>query len=270
MADRGEAQDVNQRLMGVRKQRIALTEAAEAAESTNTWETLRLLDIFEYVHTVSGQQRKDAKHGEHVIKLSKGNPANAKSYALRNLREHVNMPKSWLSAKVSRLLKIADKKEAEAGTKRGHEQMTKSELIDLLALAVALSGKPFSEVRGIYTKVLLQQLSPGAPSVSPNSIAMRIRQMYAEFKQEQLEIVKGRKADRVIYNAVSDLWSDVKLRGYLGTDLPSVNPRIRSVDCPFTGERLAAVPALNPDVTILHAQRADRRHKGPRDIAATI
>jgi glutaconate CoA-transferase subunit A len=49
------------------------------------------------------------------------------------------------------------------------------------------------------------------------------------------------------------------LRGYLGTDLPSVNPRIRSVDCPFTGERLAAVPALNPDVTILHAQRADRR-----------
>ena len=48
------------------------------------------------------------------------------------------------------------------------------------------------------------------------------------------------------------------LRGYLGTDLPAVNPRIRSVDCPFTGERLAAVPAINPDVTILHAQRADR------------
>ena len=49
------------------------------------------------------------------------------------------------------------------------------------------------------------------------------------------------------------------LRGYLGTDLPAVNPRIRSVECPFTGERLAAVPAMNPDVTILHAQRADRR-----------
>jgi glutaconate CoA-transferase subunit A len=48
------------------------------------------------------------------------------------------------------------------------------------------------------------------------------------------------------------------LRGYIGTDLPTKNPRIRSVDCPFTGERLAAVPALNPDVTILHAQRADR------------
>jgi glutaconate CoA-transferase, subunit A len=49
------------------------------------------------------------------------------------------------------------------------------------------------------------------------------------------------------------------LRGYLGTDLPSVNEGIRSVQCPFTGERLAAVRALNPDVTILHAQRADRQ-----------
>ena len=43
------------------------------------------------------------------------------------------------------------------------------------------------------------------------------------------------------------------LRGYLGTDLNDVNPRVRSVECPFTGERLAAVRALNPDVTILHA-----------------
>ncbi|HEY2346762.1 MAG TPA: CoA-transferase [Xanthomonadaceae bacterium] len=48
------------------------------------------------------------------------------------------------------------------------------------------------------------------------------------------------------------------LRGYIGTDLPAHNPRIRGVQCPFTGETLAAVPALNPDVTILHAQRADR------------
>ena len=48
------------------------------------------------------------------------------------------------------------------------------------------------------------------------------------------------------------------LRGYIGTDLPQHNPRIRSVACPYTGEELATVPALNPDVTILHAQRADR------------
>jgi glutaconate CoA-transferase, subunit A len=47
------------------------------------------------------------------------------------------------------------------------------------------------------------------------------------------------------------------LRDYMGTDLPRANPRIRLVACPFTGEELAAVPALNPDVTIVHAQRAD-------------
>lgn len=47
------------------------------------------------------------------------------------------------------------------------------------------------------------------------------------------------------------------LRDYAGTDLPKVNPNIRQVTCPFTGEQLAAVPALQPDVAILHAQRAD-------------
>jgi glutaconate CoA-transferase subunit A len=48
------------------------------------------------------------------------------------------------------------------------------------------------------------------------------------------------------------------LRGYIGTDLTRQNPRIRSVACPYTGEKIATVPAVNPDVTILHAQRADR------------
>jgi glutaconate CoA-transferase, subunit A len=47
------------------------------------------------------------------------------------------------------------------------------------------------------------------------------------------------------------------MRNYMGTDLPIANPRIATVECPYTGERLATVPALNPDVTIVHAQRAD-------------
>ena len=46
-------------------------------------------------------------------------------------------------------------------------------------------------------------------------------------------------------------------RGYRGSDLPRVNPNIRFVSCPFTGEPLAAVPALRPDVSIVHAQKAD-------------
>jgi glutaconate CoA-transferase subunit A len=49
------------------------------------------------------------------------------------------------------------------------------------------------------------------------------------------------------------------LRGYVGTDLPKHNPNIKFIECPFTGERLAAVPAIRPDVTVIHAQKADRK-----------
>ncbi|ROO58772.1 glutaconate CoA-transferase subunit A [Micromonospora sp. Llam0] len=48
------------------------------------------------------------------------------------------------------------------------------------------------------------------------------------------------------------------LRGYVGTDLVDRTPTIAPISCPFTGEVLTAVPALNPDVGIVHAQRADR------------
>ncbi len=47
-------------------------------------------------------------------------------------------------------------------------------------------------------------------------------------------------------------------RGYVGVDLPKVNPNIKRVTCPFTGEELAAVPAIRPDVAVIHAQKADR------------
>ena len=49
------------------------------------------------------------------------------------------------------------------------------------------------------------------------------------------------------------------MRGYLGTDLPSHTANVATVTCPFTGEELAAVGALNPDVGIIHAQQADRQ-----------
>jgi glutaconate CoA-transferase, subunit A len=48
------------------------------------------------------------------------------------------------------------------------------------------------------------------------------------------------------------------LRAAAGTDLPRYSPSISTVRCPFTGEHLTAVAALNPDVTVVHAQRADR------------
>jgi glutaconate CoA-transferase, subunit A len=47
------------------------------------------------------------------------------------------------------------------------------------------------------------------------------------------------------------------MRGYAGTDLEQ-RTRVERVTCPFSGEQLVAVPALNPDVAIVHAQEADR------------
>src|SRR5678815_5156875 len=49
------------------------------------------------------------------------------------------------------------------------------------------------------------------------------------------------------------------LRGYVGTDLSGVNAQIREVRRPYTNEIIATVPAINPDVTVLHAQAADRQ-----------
>ncbi|MEA2992754.1 MAG: glutaconate CoA-transferase, subunit [Alphaproteobacteria bacterium] len=47
-------------------------------------------------------------------------------------------------------------------------------------------------------------------------------------------------------------------RGYVGGDLPKVNSKIKYIECPFTGEKLASVPAHRPDVAVIHAQKADR------------
>ena len=48
-------------------------------------------------------------------------------------------------------------------------------------------------------------------------------------------------------------------RGYRGAELRRVNPNIKEVACPFTSERLAAVPAIRLDAAIVHAQKADRK-----------
>jgi glutaconate CoA-transferase subunit A len=48
-------------------------------------------------------------------------------------------------------------------------------------------------------------------------------------------------------------------RGYKGTDLVRHNTNIKFLQCPFTGEQLACVPSIRPDVAIVHAQKADRQ-----------
>lgn len=48
------------------------------------------------------------------------------------------------------------------------------------------------------------------------------------------------------------------LKNYRGTNIADANPLIKTITCPYTGEQLATVPAVNPDVAVVHCQRADK------------
>jgi glutaconate CoA-transferase subunit A len=47
------------------------------------------------------------------------------------------------------------------------------------------------------------------------------------------------------------------IRSMLGSDVRRERPEPVEIDCPFTGEKLLLVPALNPDVALIHVQRCD-------------
>ena len=47
-------------------------------------------------------------------------------------------------------------------------------------------------------------------------------------------------------------------RALLAGDIPKASADARKIICPFTGETLSAIPALAPDVALIHAQRADQ------------
>lgn len=49
------------------------------------------------------------------------------------------------------------------------------------------------------------------------------------------------------------------VRGIIGTDIGRLHPEYKEIECPFTGQRLVAVPALAPDVALIHGLMADRR-----------
>lgn len=50
----------------------------------------------------------------------------------------------------------------------------------------------------------------------------------------------------------------IPLKSLRGSDLPKNNSNIKTINCPYTGQEICVVPPLNPDVSIIHAQRADR------------
>jgi glutaconate CoA-transferase subunit A len=87
----------------------------------------------------------------------------------------------------------------------------------------------------------------------------RFRDAYEQAWPQPLEIEEHSHAAMAnAYEAGAAGLPCAIFRGYLGVDLPKVNPRIKHITCPFTGEQLAAVPAHRPDVAIVHALKADR------------
>ena len=97
----------------------------------------------------------------------------------------------------------------------------------------------------------------GNPGVG---LLRRLRDSLENSWPHRIEIVEHSHAALAhAYEAGASKLPFAVLRGYVGADLPKVNPEIREITCPFTGEVLAAVPAINPDVTFIHALKADRK-----------
>jgi len=88
----------------------------------------------------------------------------------------------------------------------------------------------------------------------------RLREAIEQGWPQPLEIDERSHADMAnAYAAGASGLPFAVFRGHIGDDLPKVNSQIRRIACPYTGEQLATVPAMRPDVAVVHAQRADRR-----------
>ena len=88
----------------------------------------------------------------------------------------------------------------------------------------------------------------------------RFRDAYQNGWPNQIEIVEHSHAAMAnAYDAAAAGLPFAVFRGYRGAELPRVNPSIKEVICPYTGEKLATVPAVKLDVAIIHAQKADRK-----------
>ena len=48
-------------------------------------------------------------------------------------------------------------------------------------------------------------------------------------------------------------------RGYIGVDIEKINPNVKWISCPFSGEKLVAIPAIRADSCFIHAQKADAK-----------
>ena len=110
---------------------------------------------------------------------------------------------------------------------------------------------------GVARKLIFSWLgNPGVGGL--NGIRRRIEPASLAPGQVPLEIEEYSHFGMVSrYTAGAAGLPFMPLRSYFETDLPKANPLIRPIRSPFSDETIYAVPPLNPDVTIIHAQRAD-------------
>ncbi len=88
----------------------------------------------------------------------------------------------------------------------------------------------------------------------------RLREAVQESWPHKLEIEEHSHAAMAnAYDAGAAGLPCAVFKGYRGAELPRVNPNIKFIKCPFTGESLAAVPSIRPDVTVVHAQKANKK-----------
>ena len=120
-------------------------------------------------------------------------------------------------------------------------------------VALELRGHGVAQRRDLAVLLGRQTLEPGIARMHDEHAAARLGHGADEVAHETIVLAL---VDAYAVGAAGLPFA--VLRGYIGNDLPKVNPAIKFITCPYTGERLATVPAIRPDVTVIHALRADR------------
>jgi glutaconate CoA-transferase, subunit A len=164
-----------------------------------------------------------------------------------------------LSAAVEEVVRDGDKTAFEGFTHlipyaAGHETIRqKRRDLTLVRMTPDLLYDQMIGMGGVNRMVFSWGGNPGVGSLH------RFRDAYEKGWPQSLEIEEHSHAAMAnAYEAGAAGLPFAVFRGYRGAELPRVNPSIRSVTCPYTGEVLATVPAMKLDSAIIHAQRADR------------
>jgi len=164
-----------------------------------------------------------------------------------------------LSAAVEEVVRDGDRTAFEGFTHlipyaAGHETIRqKRRDLTLVRMTPDLLYDQMIGMGGVNKMVFSWGGNPGVGSLH------RFRDAYEKNWPQALEIEEHSHAAMAnAYEAGAAGLPFAVFRGYSGAELPRVNPNIKSVTCPYTGEVLATVPAMKLDSAIIHAHRADR------------